>query len=64
MSLVTTEVLTDEEARRRLDEFSQRAVESFGSIEGFLARAEAYELDPAGRALYDRIRELEYLLSE
>lgn len=64
MAAVVAEILTVEEARERLDALCEEIVSAYGSVEHFKARARHYGLDATGLAKYDRMRELEYLLSE
>ncbi|MFC0247382.1 hypothetical protein ACFFIO_02590 [Citricoccus parietis] len=64
MVAVVAEILTVEEARERLGALCAEIASAYGSVEHFETQAHHYGLDATGLAKYDRMRELEYLLSE
>ena len=59
MSISTVEVIDTVAAEERLDALR----ETIGDVELFKARGEAYDLDVADTALYDELRDLEFLLA-
>lgn len=58
MSIGTLEILDFETVTSRYRELAARV----GDLSAFKARGRAYDLDAAEAALYDEIRDLEFLL--
>lgn len=58
MSISTVTYLSPEQVRARYDEIAHRVVD----LEGFKERGANYELDADDAAIYDELRDLEFLL--
>lgn len=64
MTTSVTEMLSREDANRRLEALRATIEARFGSVQEFVNLAEDYEIDRQEQVLYDQWRELRYLLSD